>query len=222
MKHAPVLLRHAKVELALHTLRQSSGPNLLLLHGLGEHSPDTLPQELGEWPGSVFALDFTGHGQSSLPRGGGYSAELLMADADAALAHLGRATLLGRGLGAYVALLLAGARPADVAGAILCDGPGLSGGGPQPSSPTVLQVDPEDERLGTAPDPFALLELARDPRPADYATSYIRQSISLSGLEQPITVCARERPPWLQAVAEEPGVAESTLRVSLELCALSV
>ena len=61
-----------------------------------------------------------------------------MADADAALARLGRATLLGRGLGAYVALLLAGARPKPVRGAILCDGPGLAGGGSRPGSPTVI------------------------------------------------------------------------------------
>ena len=52
-----------------------------------------------------------------------------MADADAALAHLGPATVYGRGLGAYVALLIAGARPDLVRGAVLDDGPGLVGGG---------------------------------------------------------------------------------------------
>ena len=56
-----------------------------------------------------------------------------MGDADVALAHLGAATVLGRGLGAYVALLIAGARPHLVRGAVLCDGPGLAGGGIGPT-----------------------------------------------------------------------------------------
>ena len=34
------------------------------------------------------ALDFTGHGQSTIPAGGGYNAEILLADADIALAAL--------------------------------------------------------------------------------------------------------------------------------------
>ncbi len=41
-------------------------------------------------PGPIFALDFTGHGASTVPSGGGYTAEMLMADVDAALAELGR------------------------------------------------------------------------------------------------------------------------------------
>jgi pimeloyl-ACP methyl ester carboxylesterase len=57
----------------------------LLLHGLGEASPRSTPDYARDWPGPVHALDFTGHGRSSLPTGGGYTAEMLMADADAAL-----------------------------------------------------------------------------------------------------------------------------------------
>ena len=34
------------------------------------------------------ALDFTGHGLSTIPPGGGYNAEILLADADIALAAL--------------------------------------------------------------------------------------------------------------------------------------
>ncbi len=34
-----VWLRHAKLELALHPLRDGEGGALLLLHGLGERSP---------------------------------------------------------------------------------------------------------------------------------------------------------------------------------------
>ena len=104
-------LSHGRVRLALHTLRDRAGPKLLLLHALGGRSPDALSDELSAWPGSVHALDFTGHGRSTLPKGGGYYAELLLADADTALAELHAASVLGYGLGAYVALMLAGARP---------------------------------------------------------------------------------------------------------------
>jgi pimeloyl-ACP methyl ester carboxylesterase len=122
-------LHHSKVELALHTLREGEGRALLLLHGLGERTPAAAPPELAAWLGPIYGLDFTGHGQSTIPRGGGYTCEILMGDADTALRHLKQATLVGRGLGAYVALLLAGARPAEVRGAILRDGLGLAGGG---------------------------------------------------------------------------------------------
>jgi pimeloyl-ACP methyl ester carboxylesterase len=165
------------------------------------------------WPGPIWALDFTGHGASSVPRGGGYSAEILMADADHALGHLGSATLCGRGLGGWVALLLAGARPRAVRGAILCDGPGLAGGGPRPVTPAMAR--PAGDAAPVAPDPWALLELARDVRPPDYATSFVRQTCQLSELERPISVCATERPDWLVAVVEEPGVATTSLAEAL-------
>ncbi len=208
-------LRHAKVTLALHELRAGAGRALLLLHGLGERSPATLPERVRAWPGPVFALDFTGHGASTVPRGGGYSAEVLMADADAALAGLGTASVLGRGLGAYVALLLAGARPKQVRGAILCDGPGLAGGGSRPGSPWIVvpYLGSGDGRA--TPDPFALAELARDLRPPDYATSFLRQATQLSGLARPVSVCAAERPEWLRAVVAEPEVEETTLADAL-------
>src|SRR5205085_3501155 len=134
------------------------GRPLLHLHGLAERSPLDVPAALDAWPGPIYALDFTGHGQSSVPTGGGYTAEVLMADADTALAHIGGATLFGRGLGAYVALLLAGARPDLVHGAILFDGPGLLGGGDEPVSPSVVAIDAS---AVAPPDPFALAELAR-------------------------------------------------------------
>src|SRR5690606_791559 len=134
-------LQHNRIKLALHTLRAGQGTPLLLLHGLGERSPDTVPAEYAMWPGPIHALDFTGHGQSQVPRGGGYTCELLMADAEAALAHLKTATVVGRGLGGYVALLLAGARPETMRGAILIDGPGLAGGGTQAKNPYIPVVD---------------------------------------------------------------------------------
>ncbi len=110
------MLTHNRVSLALHHLREGEGRALLLLHGLGEASPAEVPSWIDGWAGPVAALDFTGHGRSTIPVGGGYTAEMLLADADTALAELGQATVLGRGLGAYIALQLAGSRPADVIG----------------------------------------------------------------------------------------------------------
>ena len=204
-----LVLVHGQVSLALHGLRTSGhGPPLLLLHGLGERTATELPAWAEPWPGPVWGLDFTGHGASTVPNGGGYTAEMLMADADVALAHLGPATVVGRGLGAYIALLIAGARPTVVRGAVLSDGPGLAGGGPVPASGLIAGgVEPS----GGSPDPWALVELARDIRPPDYATGFARQATQLSGLEWPIAVCARSRAPWIDAVTSESGVLDTTL-----------
>jgi pimeloyl-ACP methyl ester carboxylesterase len=201
---APALrVRHNKVELALHRLRDGTGRPLLALHGLGERSPAAVPAHLANWPGPIWALDFTGHGASTVPVGGGYFAELLMGDVDAALSVLGEATLYGRGLGAYAALLAAGARHDMVRGAILDDGPGLAGGGTEPGSAT---ADLEPARTPGPPDPYALRELSRDIRPPDYATSFARLATTLSGLDVAIALVGSLRPPWLGAVAGEPGV----------------
>jgi pimeloyl-ACP methyl ester carboxylesterase len=150
----------------------------------------------------VVGLDFTGHGLSTVPAGGGYTTEILLGDADAAVERLGAVTVLGRGLGGYVALLLAGARPDLVVGAIIDDGPGLSGGPIEPTSTAVLSIGGD----GTAPDPYALLELGRDLRPADYALDFARLATEASPIDEPITVVAEFRPPWLTAVAAAPGV----------------
>lgn len=202
----PVRIVHNRVELALHTLRDASGPPLLLLHGLGEASPREVPAFAVDWPGAVHALDFTGHGASTLPVGGGYTAEFLIADADLALQHLGTATIVGRGLGAYIALLVSGPRAAQVAGTVLADGPGISGGPNVPTSQPVVTA----ASVATTPDPHAILELGRDLRPADYATTFVRLANEGSALDEPISVTARFRPAWLQAVCEMPGVAESS------------
>jgi pimeloyl-ACP methyl ester carboxylesterase len=219
------MLTHGKIRLALHTLRaegpEPEGRPLLLLHGLGEQSPTTVPEWADPWPGPVAALDFTGHGESSLPRGGGDTAELLLADADAALAALcdgdpeRRITIAGRGLGAYVALQLAGARAPQVQGAILLDGPGLAGGSTAPTSQSVFRQEP----TGTTPDPYALVELGRDLRPPDYAVSFVRLALAGSVLDEPIAVCAVFRPEWLDAVAHEHGVVEVPVEEALALYA---
>ena len=206
-------IRHAKVDLALHLLRDGRGLPLLLLHGLGERSPGRVPDAAAAWPGPVHALDLTGHGASSVPSGGGYTCEVLMADADAALAHLGPLTVLGRGLGAYVGLLLAGARPTQVRGVVLDDGPGLYGGPSAPASPSVVQLAPDIPRR--APDPYALVELTRDVRPGDYAASFARQATQLSPLEHPVTVAAMGRPPWLEAVVDVVGIRQAGTAAAL-------
>jgi pimeloyl-ACP methyl ester carboxylesterase len=221
-----VFLSHNRVRLALHHLRAEaerdpSCPPLLLLHGLGEHTPDDVPGDVAAWPGAIWGLDFTGHGRSTVPQGGGYTCELLMADADIAVAHLGEAALWGRGLGGYVAVLLAGARPATVQGTVIADGPGLDGGGPRPAAPDITTARPGGSGTidglsgghGTshgdqvpAPDPYALHELSRDLRPADYAAEFARAAVSGSSLEPAVVVCASARPPWLAAVSAEDGV----------------
>jgi pimeloyl-ACP methyl ester carboxylesterase len=213
---APVtVLRHGLTELALHHLRPGSGRPLLLLHGLGERSPDEVPEHLAVWPGPVAALDFTGHGNSTVPAGGGYTAEALIADADAALADLGPSTVVGRGLGAYIALLASGARADLVHGAVLMDGPGLVGGGIRPPSPHVAPI----EATGHTPDPFAMAELSRDVRPPDYAVEFVRMAVQSSGLDKPIAVSAVVRPEWLAAVVGEFGVTELSVAKALALYA---
>lgn len=207
-------LRHNRIDLALHRVSDGDDPAfrpLLLLHGLGERTPPAPPPHLS-WPGPVFGLDFTGHGRSTVPIGGGYTSEILAGDVDAALERLGQVTIVGRGLGAYVALLISAARPAQVVGTVLTDGPGLVGGGVHPGSPSVPYPAPH---ATAPPDPFALIELARDVRPPDYAQTYVRFVVERSSLEHPLAVAAVVRPQWLAAVAAEPGVREMGLEEAL-------
>lgn len=208
-------LRHHRVRLALHRVDSGEDPSfrpLLLLHGLGERTNPTVPEAV-RWPGPIYGLDFTGHGCSTVPVGGGYTSEVLVGDVDAALERLGQVTILGRGLGAYIGLLVTSARPAQVIGTVLADGPGLVGGGIHPGSPSVAYPAPHAEPV---PDPFALLELAADVRPADYAQTYVRFVVERSSLERPITVASVVRPEWVVAVAAEPGVSTGSVPEALD------
>ena len=192
-------LQHGRIRLALHCLQPARHPAshaLLLLHGLGESARVHPPGLYEAWPGAVHALDFTGHGASSIPAGGGYSCEVLMGDVDIVLAHLGAATVCGRGLGAYIALLIAGARPRKVRGAVLLDGPGLAG----TCATSTPYIPPVHAASTLTPDPFALAELATDARPPEYAAHYAMLAQEFSALANPVTICTREQPPWLQAV----------------------
>ena len=197
-------LRHLRIELALHELRSGSGRTLLMFHGLGDRATALTPPPSDIWPGPVFALDFTGHGDSTVPVGGGYTCEILLADADIALNHLGEATLLGHGIGGYVALMLAGARHDRVHGTIIADGPGLTGGNSGATSARIIPALHNPDLR--SPDPIALLELTSDIRPPDYASAFARLATQNSKVEDPITVCVRWRMPWLDAVIAEAGV----------------
>ena len=152
--------------------------------------------------------------RSSIPPGGGYTAEALLGDADAALAELGPLTVAGRGLGAYIALLLAGGRAAEIHGAVLGDGPGLAGGGPRPSTPFIAAV----ASSAVTPDPRAMADLSADIRPPDYASNFARLATMFSPADPPIIVAARARPDWLRAVVEEAGVRVASLEEGLRSC----
>jgi pimeloyl-ACP methyl ester carboxylesterase len=191
-------LRHGRVSLALHPLREASGATLLCLHAVGGSAQD-FRQLAGRWPGRVFALDFAGHGDSGRLRGGAYHPELLAGDADAALARIGPALLVGAGIGAYVALLLAGGRPDLVPGALLLPGAGFGGGGPAPdaASDTISRWEDLDPPLPGC-DP-AVRRLERDIRPPEYAAEFARAARSLLLAQGDFA-----QPPWWQAVRAGP------------------
>ncbi len=219
----PVMLRHGRLDLALHHLVEGdpTKPRLLLLHGLGESTPAVVaPTIVDHWKGPIWGLDFCGHGGSSVAVGGGYSCEILMADVDTALRHLGPCVLLGSGLGGYVSLLIAGAAPERVLAVIVQGGPGLAGGGVRPGSETITV--PASASTGDTPDPFAMMELATDVRPPNYVTSFVRQYVGVASSDQPVAICTAARPAWLASVVEEYGVVESTLAEALESASGSV
>jgi len=198
-------LRSGRYTVALHTLRDGTGPALLCLHALRGQGAD-FAELAPSWPGRVLALDFAGHGASERPRGAGYTPELLVADADAALAHAGgEACVVGAGLGAYVALLLAGARPDRVGAAYLLPGAGLEGGGALPRTQLdgeALQremaalLEATAHRDAPACDPMVRL-LDNDPRPPDYARSFADAAQRLLLAED-----GALRPPWWEAARE--------------------
>jgi pimeloyl-ACP methyl ester carboxylesterase len=194
-----VRLRHGRVEIELHARRQGPGPALLLLHALGGSAADWGP-EVDVWPGPVHALDFSGHGRSGWVRGGSYAPELLAGDADAALAALGGACLCGAGVGAYVALLVSGARPDAVPAALLLPGAGLDGGGALPDFDAPLAAG---EPLPPGCDP-ALRRLAQDVRPVDYAAPLGESARRLVFAED-----GGLRPPWWTAARRRNTKAET-------------
>lgn len=213
------MIRHNRIDLAVHELRQGADDctrTLLLLHGLGEQTPSEIPSWV-DWPGAVVGLDFTGHGESTVPVGGGYTSEILVGDVDAFLQDYEEpVTILGRGLGGYVAMLAATAHPEQVRGAVVADGPGLAGGGIHPGS--VALVSPA-LHTGGSPDPFALLELSRDVRPPGYVQRFVGFLQEESDLDTPLFVSTKVRPAWVEAVAGSPGVGQGSVAEGLALFA---
>jgi pimeloyl-ACP methyl ester carboxylesterase len=195
-------VRHGAVTLALHALGDDGGaPPLLLLHALGGRGADWR-DVAGVWPGPVYALDFSGHGASGWRPGGAYTPELLAGDADAALACLGACCVAGAGIGAYVALLLAGGRPELVRAALLLPGAGLDGGGPEPDRGRPL---PPALAAGAGCDPMVAW-CDTDVRPVVYAEAFAAAAERLVLAED-----GTPRPPWWRALAAVPGVSRTTL-----------
>lgn len=197
-------LQHGRVKLALHRLAAGEGPPLLLLHALYESS-----RSWGElaphWPGAVYALDFSGHGDSDRIRGGGYFAEILAGDADVALAHVGPAAIAGAGIGAYVAVLLAGTRPEQVPAALLLPGAGLAGGGatPEYTAPFAASIAAASAPGRGERDPF-LCMLESDVRPPEYVGRFAAAARTLFLLE------GSTPPPWWREVARSASAERVT------------
>jgi len=192
-------VKHGHISLELHQLQSGSGLPLLLLHELRRSSADW--ERSLEWRGPVHGLDFCGHGRSGWIRGGGYYPELLAGDADAALAHLGCAAVAGAGLGAYVALMVAGARPASVLAALLLPGAGLEGAGPVPEYDVPLpRIDAMTAPSADGFDRFVVL-LEYFVRPREYARDLAAGARHILLAED-----LGERPPWWSALRGCPNV----------------
>lgn len=191
-------IQQGRIELELRQLADGEGTAALLLHQLYGSSADWAGDAI-PWRGPVYALDLAGHGRSGWNKGGAYTPELLACGADEALKQLGEAALVGRGVGAYIALLLAGARPEVIPGALLLPGRGLEGGGSVPhfAEPRNL-VDSATPRQDSDP---LLNFLEVDVRPIDYVEPFAHRAQELVLLEDDTP-----RPPWWNAVRAFPGV----------------
>jgi pimeloyl-ACP methyl ester carboxylesterase len=197
-------ITHGRIALELHELARREGPSLLLLHALFGNSEDW-GEAPAAWPGRVYALDFSGHGRSDWLTGGSYYPELLAADVDAVLVHTGPALIAGDGLGAYVALLVAGARPDLVPAALLLPGAGLEGGGALPDFerdfPDVEAWMQQTAVVGRCDPLVRMLDLL--VRPADYAEAFARAARRLLLVED-----GPPRPPWWEAARRSPSAEQ--------------
>jgi pimeloyl-ACP methyl ester carboxylesterase len=223
-------LTHGRVSIELHQLEAGEGTPLLLLHRLGGRADDW-DARVGSWPGAVHALDFAGHGRSDRVRGGGYYPEYFMADADVALEAIGdRAALVGAGLGAYVALLLAGTRPDRVPAALLLPGLGLAGGGAVPDwQDTAFEsvrdwearIETADQRFAPGTDPM-VTSCEDDLRPLDYVAEFAESAAALL-FSQDVPQGDDEPSWWRQARQSSGGTVVETdfdlgLKRLAELC----
>jgi pimeloyl-ACP methyl ester carboxylesterase len=188
-------LAHSRLEIELHELSRGEGKPLLLLHQLYGTAADW-SEGFASWRGPVHALDFAGHGRSQWVKGGAYTPEILAGDVDAALRHIGPAALVGAGIGAYVALLVAAARRDAVTAAVLLPGLGLDGRGAVPDfdEPSQSIADLAEPRSDC--DPMVVF-LERDIRPLDYVEPFARQAQRLVLVED-----GTPRPSWWNVVRD--------------------
>lgn len=207
-------LFHGRAAVELHTLKSAKGRPLLLLHPLGSNSGSWSDAILDWSEGPVYAVDFAGHGKSSRLRGGAYYPEHFVADADLALEYIAKpCALLGAGIGAYVALLLAGSRPDSVLGALLSDGAGLDGSGSRPDNELTFEgtegfesfIAEASTGFSVGTDPL-VAQCAGDMRPIDYATSFAQSARPL--LFSQGVGANRPAPDWWEAAyAANGGIA---------------
>ncbi len=103
-----------------------------------------------------------------------------------------------------------------VRGAIIDDGLGLMGGGGSPGS---IHLDMPNRLTSpdssSTPDPYALLEMSSDIRPADYASSFAFAASQASENRVSIAVVAKVRPAWLSGIVDQFGVEEMPLTDAL-------
>jgi pimeloyl-ACP methyl ester carboxylesterase len=216
-----VKIRNGRVSLELHPHKGGEGTPLLLLHALYGSSAGW-GDEIDRWPGPVFALDFTGHGASGRLRGGAYDYECFLSDADLALRSASGDTsravaLAGAGMGAWYALLLAGARAEQVPACLLAPGAGLAGAGERPDPLDVRPVVPTSEQRaafrGDA-DPYVMMA-EREPRPSWFSQPFAQAVRRIVLVED-----GRERPVWWRA-ARETAAAITALDLADGLTALA-
>jgi len=206
-----VKLRNGRITLRLHELRDGEGLPLLLLHELGGAASDWRSEAWTDWDGPVYALDFAGHGDSDRIAGGGYAPEHFLADADLALEALDDCVAVaGMGVGAYVALLLSGARRDRVRAALLLGGRGLEGGGELPDFDAPIEgLDDWEARLRECASEYRpgvdprVTRCETDIRPSDYVGDFAGAARAL--LFDPAVEAAPSVPVWWQVARERSG-----------------
>lgn len=212
-------IEHGRVTLALRELGSAPGPVLLAVHALGGSGADW-NEELAAWPGSVYAIDLTGHGESEPLRGAGYSPELLAGDVDIAADAVGATHLVGRGLGSYLALLVAGSRPEAIRGALLLPGRGLDGNDIVAFTNVSGRFESfRDAHIASGnggPPPFLRI-LESDVRPADYAHAFGVRANALFLAED-----GSPRPSWWTALRDLNGARSAPADMHAALTELSL
>jgi pimeloyl-ACP methyl ester carboxylesterase len=157
------------------------GPACVLLHGFGDNSSvwgHLAPQIMSRF--RVVAIDLRGHGNSEWDPQTRYDTRTLTADVAEVIESFGfkHAILIGHSWGAAIAIRLAAAQPAMIAGLVIADfGPELAEAGVQ----EVLKGFAETPESFASPDEYARWLASRrpfaNPRALEqYARYAVRQS----------------------------------------------